>query len=206
MDNSKNTESQNFDSSLQNNPFTNNLKIVVSKLEDKTTYQSTDGILLHKEYYFEREPYIKLYNNHIHRKLIANLSGNSIKLLFWLMYRIKRNQDYIKIDKTAYLKENNINSINTYKAAIKELQINLLICPAIIKDYYFINPCFFFAGNRIKYYPENVVIYAQKTIKYTKTPLFNILPKTTYYPFLPLFASFEKLKIFKYIFQLLYFI
>ena len=162
MDNSKNTESQNFDSSLQNNPFTNNLKIVVNKLEDKTTYQSTDGILLHKEYYFEREPYIKLYNNPIHRKLLANLSGNSIKLLFWLMYRIKRNQDYIKIDKTAYLKENNINSINTYKAAIKELQINLVICPAIIKDHYFINPCIFFAGNRIKYYPENVVIYTPK--------------------------------------------
>ena len=45
MDNSKNIENQNFDSSLQNNPFTNNLKIVVNKLEDKTTYQSTDGIL-----------------------------------------------------------------------------------------------------------------------------------------------------------------
>ena len=164
MDNSKNTESQNFDSSLQNNPFTNNLKIVVSKLEDKTTYQSTDGILLHKQYYFEREPYIKLYNNTIHRKLLANLSGNSIKLLFWLMYRIKRNQDYIKIDKTAYLKENKINSINTYKAAIKELQINLIICPAIIKDHYFINPCIFFAGNRIKYYPENVVIYTPKKL------------------------------------------
>ena len=162
MDNSKNTESQNFDSSLQNNPFTNNLKIVVSKLEDKTTYQSTDGILLHKQYYFEREPYIKLYNNTIHRKLIANLSGNAIKLLFWLMFRIKRNQDYIKIDKTAYLKENNINSINTYKAAIKELQINLVICPAIIKDHYFINPCIFFSVNRIKYYPENVVIYTPK--------------------------------------------
>ena len=165
MDNSKNTESQNFDSSLQNNPFTNNLKIVVSKLEDKTTYQSTDGILLHKQYYFEREPYIKLYNNTIHRKLIANLSGNAIKLLFWLMFRIKRNQDYIKIDKTAYLKENKINSINTYKAAIKELQINLLICPAIIKDYYFINPCIFFSGNRIKNYSENVVIYEPKKPK-----------------------------------------
>ena len=165
MDNSKNTESQNFDSSLQNNPFTNNLKIVVSKLEDKTTYQSTDGILLHKQYYFEREPYIKLYNNTIHRKLIANLSGNGIKLLFWLMFRIKRNQDYIKIDKTAYLKENKINSINTYKAAIKELQINLLICPAIIKDYYFINPCIFFSGNRIKNYSENVVIYEPKKPK-----------------------------------------
>jgi len=162
MDNSKNTESQNFDSSLQNNPFTNNLKIVVNKLEDKTTYQSTDGILLHKEYYFEREPYIKLYNNTIHRKLIANLSGNGIKLLFWLMFRIKRNQDYIKIDKTAHLKENKINSINTYKSAIKEQQINLVICPAIIKDHYFINPCIFFAGNRIKYYPENVVIYTPK--------------------------------------------
>lgn len=165
MDNSKNIENQNFDSSLQNNPFTNNLKIVVNKLEDKTTYQSTDGILLHKQYYFEREPYIKLYNNTIHRKLIANLSGNGIKLLFWLMFRIKRNQDYIKIDKTAYLKENKINSINTYKAAIKELQINLLICPAIIKDYYFINPCIFFAGNRIKNYPENVVIYEPKKPK-----------------------------------------
>ena len=78
------------------------------------------------------------------------------------MYRIKRNQDYIKIDKTAYLKENNINSINTYKAAIKELQINLIICPTIIKDHYFINPCIFFAGNRIKNYPENVVIYTPK--------------------------------------------
>ena len=147
-----------IDTFLHKNPFTVNLKIVVSKLEDKKTFQNNNGVLLHKEYYFEREQYIKIYNNPIHRKLIANLTGNTTKLLYWLSFELERNKDHIKINKKRCLNENKF-SLNTYKKALTELQTNLIICASPVKDIYFINPSLIFSGNRIKHYPNNIQIY-----------------------------------------------
>ena len=159
MDISNNNKNQNFDSLLQNNPLTQNLKIIVNKLEDKKTFENFNGILLHKQYYFERQRYTKIYIDPSNRKIIAMLSNNAIRLFYWLSFEIENNKDYIKINKCRYLKENNIKSVNTYKKALTELQINLIICASPVKDVYFINPAIFFNGNRIKQYPNNIKIY-----------------------------------------------
>ena len=155
----QNNKNQNFDSLLQNNPLLHDFKIVVNKLTDKKTFQNSEGILIHKEYYFEREIHTKIYHSPTHRKLLSQLSNNAIRLFYWISLELDRNKDYIKINKQRFLKENNIKSVNTLKTALSELQANLIICASPVKDIYFINPRLFYCGNRTKMYPNNVQIY-----------------------------------------------
>ena len=51
-------------------------------------------------------------------------------------------------------------SLNTYKAAIEELIIKKLITPTmyVAANYYWINLVFFFNGNRVAKYPNNVTM------------------------------------------------
>ena len=142
------------------NPFVSqDFKILVNRLEDKTTFVNDNGIYLHKQYLFEREQTTKLYINPIHRKLVCEISNNAKCLLFWICFELDNNQDYLWINKERYLKENNIKSIKTYNASIIELCDKLIICPAAYKDIYFINPRLIFSGSRIKSYPDNLVRY-----------------------------------------------
>lgn len=61
---------------LKNNPLVdNNFKIIVNKLTDKKTFQNSDGILIHKEFYFEVQPVIKTIKTPENRILIAQLSA-----------------------------------------------------------------------------------------------------------------------------------
>lgn len=165
IDSAKN-ENQNIDDLTDNdikllakNPLLTGFKIDVTELEDKNTFESQDGILLHKLFYFERERSTKLYINPNNRKLINELSNNSKCLLFWIMFKIPANTDYLKITAKKYMNENNINSINTFKAALVELQANLIICASAVKDVYFINPRLIYSGNRVKQYPKCLQIY-----------------------------------------------
>lgn len=173
MQDSQNLENQYFDSEdletseiteneeflLKNNPLLSGFKIVVNKMEDKKTFENTDGILIHKQFHYERERATKLYINPRNRKWINDMSNNSKSLLFWIMLKLPSNKDYLKIDGKKYMKENEINSVNTFKTAIKELQANLIICASAVKDVYFINPRLIFSGNRIKHYPKRMIVY-----------------------------------------------
>lgn len=148
---------------LKNNPLiSQDFKIVVNKLTDKRSYQRhEDGLFLKKEFYFEITPMTKIFKTPLHRRLIGLLSDNAKCLLYWIFFEIQANQDFVLINKTRYLKENNIKSLNTYKNAINELHAELVICPSPVKDVYFINPRLFFCGNRVKNYPANVITYEQ---------------------------------------------
>jgi len=166
MDNQAKIENQNIDDItendlklLANNPLLSGFRIQVTELEDKNTFERTEGVLLHKLFYCERERPAKLYINPNNRKLVNDLSNNTKSLLFWIIFKIPANKDYLKIDSKKYMKENNINSINTFKSAVKELQANLIICASAVKDVYFINPRLIYSGNRVKQYPNYLQIY-----------------------------------------------
>lgn len=145
---------------LKNNPLiSQDFKIVVNKLTDKKSLVYSDGAYLMKEFYFEVTPMTKIFKTPLHRRLIGLLSDNAKCLLYWIFFEIQPNEDFVLINKTRYLKENNIKSLNTYKKAINELHAELVICPSPVKDVYFINPRLFFCGNRVKTYPNAVITY-----------------------------------------------
>jgi hypothetical protein len=73
------------------------------------------------------------------------------------MFEIDAGEDYLWINRERCLTENDI-SLNTYKKAIDELIKNGLITYTTVKDIYWINPNFFFHGDRVRKYKDNVKI------------------------------------------------
>ena len=145
---------------LKNNPLVdNNFKIIVNKLTDKKTFQNSDGILIHKEFYFEVQPVIKTIKTPENRILIAQLSAAANKLFNWITFEVQTNQDFVLINIERCKKENNFKSNKTYYNALNELKAKCIICNSTVKHVYFINPRLFYCGNRTKMYPNNVQIY-----------------------------------------------
>jgi hypothetical protein len=161
MASQRNNKSQKIDSL---NPLLQNFSFTVTQLEDKTTYQNNDGVLLPKLYHLERDQHTKVFINQYNRKKVSNLSNGAKSLLLWLIFELKPGTDQIEINKIRYMKENNIKSINTFKKAIQELTDNFIIAPA--KKLHFINPRILFNGSRIKTYQNNINLYKpNKTVK-----------------------------------------
>lgn len=53
--------------------------------------------------------------------------------------------------------ENDVSSVNTYKGAVRELLLGGYLYLSVIKDVYWINPHYFFHGNRVNIFPQNIV-------------------------------------------------
>lgn len=104
----------------------------------------------------EATPITKVFVTPERRKIVNFLSPKAKSFFLWLMYELDAGKDYTWINKDRYMKELEITSVNTIKDAIKELHRYALISPTVIKDVYWINPDFFFRGDRIRKYPKNV--------------------------------------------------
>lgn len=140
------------------NPFKQELEVPVNKIYFENSYKFEDGLLIPVTKDVEQTPYAKLYSTSTMRLHINKLSLRAKELLFWIIYTIEFSNDFIWINKVRYMKELNISSLTTYKEAIKELMKNGIIAVTIQKDVYWINPVVFFKGDRIKKYPEKVII------------------------------------------------
>jgi len=139
------------------NPFAQSLKIPVNEIEFKNVYKKEEDMLLPLVKEVEKTPITKLYTTSEHRKFTNNLSLRSKELLLWIMYEVKYGEDFLWVNKKRYMEECNISSLNTYKEAIKELIRYGYVGLTVIQDVYWINPLFFFKGDRIAKYPNNVV-------------------------------------------------
>ena len=155
------------------NPFTQKkiLQIEVSNIIDKSAFtRHQDGVLLHKVVTVEREQAAKLYQNPENRKIVSSLSNNAKSLFIHILYRLEPGQDEITLNINSYMDENSIKSINTMKAALKELEQKKIVATinqTTKKHTIYINPNFFFSGSRIKAFPENVKLYKPKKNKQT---------------------------------------
>ena len=75
----------------------------------------------------------------------------------WVLQELVENKDFFWLNKTRYKEESGM-SHNTYKNAVDELQLYGLLAATIYSDVFWINPHYFFFGNRVKKYPESVYI------------------------------------------------
>lgn len=76
-------------------------------------------------------------------------------LCWFIIYELNSQQDWLWINKERYMKESHV-SLNTYKAAVLELDRYGILQPTVYKDTYWVNPMFFFHGDRIKKYPSKI--------------------------------------------------
>jgi hypothetical protein len=140
------------------NPFVCGLQIPVSTFTQKDTYhKDKDGDLINKQLEMEYTPFTKVYTKAIHRQIINGLSDKSQRLYLWLIYEADSNKDFVWINTKRYMDENLIKSLSTYHNAIKELTRYCIIQQSVVKGIYWTNPDFFFQGNRVTKFPNNVV-------------------------------------------------
>lgn len=148
---------------LKYNPLIKeDFKIVVNKMIDDKSFKREGELLVHSNYELEKEDITKVYTNPLYRKLISTLSSRAKSLFLWILYELDSGKDYLWINKHRYMEENGLSSINTYKESIADLTVPNIICPTIYPDVYWINPRYFFSGNRMNKYKEHIEYYKPK--------------------------------------------
>lgn len=145
---------------LKVNPFLANLKIPATKVKDvgKYRYDLDKGAMVGSEYHMEKVEHTKVYHNSGNYAIIAALSPAGKCMYLYLLYRLERGKDWLQINKQHYMTKHRITSVNTYKKGLNELGEKGIISPssAYPKDVFWINPNFFFNGNRLIAYPDNM--------------------------------------------------
>lgn len=144
------------------NPFSYSLEIKLKQLENINTFVLEEGALVHQTYTVEATPKVSLYIKSEHRLVQNNLYTCAKELLLWILYTLETNTDYIWINKIRYMKETS-TTINTYKKAIDSLERYGFLSSTSVKDTYWINPEFFFRGDRKNKYPDKCSLEIVKT-------------------------------------------
>lgn len=147
------------------NPFiTPDFKIVLRKWDDTKSFKKTsvDGLgnptYAVNEIEAEKDTYAKLFNQPAKRLLVTSLSSGAQRLLLYISYELAAAQDWIWINRKAYMDESGVSSINTFKKECKELcAVNIINENSIYKGVYWINPAYVFFGSRPNKWPDNVV-------------------------------------------------
>lgn len=139
---------------LGKNPCTNSLEIPIRNLvmKDQFIKDKEEDVFDNVTVTVEAISYTKLYITSDRRKIIAALSPAAKELYLWIMFEVESGEDALWINRERFMVENS-TSLNTYKKAIEELIRCILLAYTVIKDVYWINPDFFFKGDRIKKYP-----------------------------------------------------
>ena len=168
MDKTKKYQELKLSKHLKNNPLTKGFIISVSVLKDNNNYikhpEENDALYTPKEYYFERQINSKVFRSKHTKQIVLNLNPPAKDLLWWIMFELQAKTDYIHINKTDTSKELKV-STKTIERALKTLcskEIKIL-CKSKEIDVYFLNPIFFFSGDRKKKYPEKCKIYKPKS-------------------------------------------
>lgn len=142
------------ESTLVNNPFIGHLTINATKNVDTARYASEDGGFFNKDYLMENDIPVRVYVSASRRKDMNALSPNSSKLLGWCIQEFDIKTDWFWLNKQRYMEETGV-AYNTYKKSVKELQDMGLLLKTSYTDVFWINPHYFFRGNRLDFYGDH---------------------------------------------------
>lgn len=149
------------ESKLTKNIFIGKLSVPVTEITDLHKYVlGSDGVKTQKVYHIERQQYVKVYYADGAKEIVYKLSPAGKCLFLFIIHHLETGKDWFVFDRGLYMQKNGIKSINTVKGALTELWDAELICPtaAYPNTVYWINPKYFFCGNRPKRYPDNLDI------------------------------------------------
>ena len=140
------------------NPFLTNLKVLVNNVKIAGQWSvDKDGDMLPVMMELEKVPFSKVFLDSERRNMMVSLSPRAKDLLLWVIYECEPNEDWIWINKTRYMSETGVSAHNTYIGAVNELIRHGFIIRTTITNVYWINPHYFFNGNRVKCFPNNIV-------------------------------------------------
>lgn len=148
-------------SNAMSNPFVGEFRIKANSFEKEGTNtpigEGDDAYILFDRILYESDPFVRSYCSSDRRLHLARLSPRGHHLLNWIYQKIEYGIDLIWINRHAYMEESGIKRSETYVSAVADLvEYKLLSRAPFSVDVYWINPYFFFKGNRLKKYPEQI--------------------------------------------------
>lgn len=107
-------------------------------------------------YLIDLDSSCKVFQNDMVRELVVQLDGSALRLMLFIVYKITRNTDRIRINYHRYTKYASI-STKTYYTALNKL-IERGVLGKHKPNVYWVNPLVIFNGDRLKKYPAKVVV------------------------------------------------
>ena len=137
------------------NPY---LSKLVIKARKRTDFEAKDKEGKFVTYLVEDEPTAKVYTQSKLRLIISNLTPAANKLFTFILYELEYNNPTIWINHERYMNESDV-SLNTYKKALIELKaVDIIDAIEYNKGWYWVNPQFFWSGDRIDSFKDNLDI------------------------------------------------
>ena len=149
---------------MGDNPFINGLEIYVNKKFRKVInkYEQPDE----EEFGYESTPFTKVFDVPADKQNIIDLPIRCKELYLFLIHSLTAAQDYLWIDKTAYMAHMRIKSLNTYKEAVNGLcESGYISKHTRFANTFWINPYYFYKGSRLNKYPKKIVVKSRREIK-----------------------------------------
>lgn len=116
------------------------------RLPDKSTEQ--------KYFHFEQADNGTLFLSPEIRKAISKMKRPAQAVLLNIPHLIKKGEPFVRLNQEQIMDECDIASRTTYNNGIDELVENDLIAPTDIKHIYWVNPNYFFHGERKDHFKE----------------------------------------------------
>jgi hypothetical protein len=143
----------------KDNPFIDGLDINA----DNLVYVDEDEKQV-ASFNIETSDSVTLYFNKEKKDVIRKLSPSSKQLFVWLLLELPRNKDYIWFNRPRYRSSSKSSTSDpTIKKSIEELVENNIIAITAIFDVFYINPYYFYNGNRTKQFKDKVSINRKVT-------------------------------------------
>lgn len=147
------------------NPFLEYMRIYALNVKEKVEmFEKSDGVVVSVDNTasfkssrkYDIEHYFKCFNRSYNRKLIGGMSLRAKELLWFIAFEMKPGFDYVIISRERFFSEN-LGSKRGYNKCVSELIEKQVIAKTRFLDVFFINPQFFFNGNRIKKFSDKII-------------------------------------------------
>jgi hypothetical protein len=109
-----------------------------------------------KQYMIDYANKLTLYNFRHRKNTIDNMSPNACKMFLKILTLVQDRRDVIYINKEDYIKDTNCSARTFERALFELIEKNIIKYYRGRKHRFWINPAFFFAGNRLNKYPDNI--------------------------------------------------
>ena len=146
------------------NPFLDYLRVYAVNLKvRKELFDKDGGVVVNLEdsavvssnRTYETAHYFKGFNMVENRLVVMGLPSRSKELLWYICFMLRAGKDYVVLNKVKYMEEAGVGE-KTFRRAVRDLVTATVMAESKKKMVFFINPKFFFNGNRIKKFENNV--------------------------------------------------
>lgn len=141
------------------NPFTQELVIECTKrIDPEAMVRDEDGTMIPATAIIEKQKALKVFRFPGAKERALNLSVGALRMFVYIQYTVKAGKDWIQITPEQYARAVGKGGRNVYKNAIAELHRYAYIQPSVQKHVYWVNQGLLYAGDRIRKWPEKVIV------------------------------------------------